>query len=190
MNKKISLLSLLILSFSSLIVSSAVEKHQIDPSHSGINFKIRHFFTPVPGSFSNFEGLIEFDSEDLKNSKVEAEIAVSSVNTNNKKRDGHLMNEDFFTADKYPAMTFKSSKWVAAGKNKFKVTGDLTIIKTTKSVVLDVTLLGMGKNHKGDTISGWAATTTIDRTDFGITYGAGIVGNEVTIEINIEAAKI
>ena len=141
----------------------------------------------MPGDFVNFEGTIVVDRDDLTNSKVEAVIKADSINTRNEKRDKHLRGDDFFDIENYPVITFKSTKWEQNGENTFKVTGILTIMKTVKEVVLDVTLLGFGKGSKDRDISGWEATTSLNRTDFGISYGAAVIGNEVFVDITIEA---
>ena len=98
-----------------------------------------------------------------------------------------MRGDDFFDIENYPVITFKSTKWEQNGENTFKVTGILTIMKTVKEVVLDVTLLGFGKGSKDRDISGWEATTSLNRTDFGISYGAALIGNEVFVDITIEA---
>jgi len=166
---------------------AVIETYKIDPTHSAVSFKVRHFFTKVPGNFVNFEGTIVVDKDNLTNSKVEAVIKADSINTRNVKRDKHLRSDDFFKTENYSFITFKSTKWEQNGENTFKVTGILTIMETVKEVVLDVTLLGFGKGSRERHISGWEATTTLDRTDFGITYGPAVIGSEVFVEIAIEA---
>ena len=166
---------------------AVIETYKIDPNHSAVGFKVRHFFTKVPGDFVNFEGTIVVDRDDLTNSKVEAVIKADSINTRNQKRDKHLRSDDFFDIENYPVITFKSTRWEQNGENTFKVTGILTIVETIKEVVLDVTLLGFGKGSKDRDISGWEATTSLDRTDFGITYGPAVIGSEVFVDITIEA---
>jgi polyisoprenoid-binding protein YceI len=166
-----------------------VPEWKIDPAHSSVGFNVRHFFNKVPGSFSKFEGVIRFDPENVAASSAEATIQVASVNTNAPKRDAHLQNEDFFLSEKFPAITFKSKSWVKTGDNTFDVTGDLTIKDVSREVVLKTTLLGIGPGRPGKTVSGWEATTTLNREDFGLTYGQGIVGNEVEIVLNIQAGK-
>ena len=166
---------------------AVIETYKIDPNHSAVSFKVRHFFTKVPGDFVNFEGTIVIDRDDLTNSKVEAVIKADSINTRNEKRDKHLRSDDFFDIENYPVITFKSTRWEQNGENTFKVTGILTIMETIKEVVLDVTLLGFGKGSKDRDISGWEATTSLDRTDFGITYGPAVIGSEVFVDITIEA---
>ncbi len=168
---------------------AVIETYKIDPNHSAVSFKVRHFFTKVPGDFVNFEGTIVVDRDDLTNSKVEAVIKAGSINTRNEKRDKHLRGDDFFKTENYPAITFKSTKWEQSGENTFQVTGILTIMETVKEVVLEVNLLGFGKDNRDRQISGWEATTTLDRTDFGITYGPTVIGSEVFVDITIEARR-
>jgi len=169
---------------------AAVETYKIDPAHSAVTFKVRHFFTPVPGSFGKFEGTIKVDRENLENSSVEATIDATSVDTGHERRDNHLKNEDFFLVSEYPTITFKSTSWKkGASDDEFEVTGDLSIKDVTKSVVLDVKLLGFGEGMRGAFLSGWEAETEIDRRDFGVNYGAGVVGNDVDIQITVEAAR-
>jgi polyisoprenoid-binding protein YceI len=167
--------------------SAAVETYKVDSSHSSVGFNIRHFFTKVPGNFAKFTGTITVDRDNLERSAAEARIEIGSVNTREPKRDQHLLGGDFFLAAKFPAMTFKSKGWKKTGTDTFDVTGDLTIQDKTKEVVLKVKLLGFGPGMQGATLSGWEAATTLDRRDFGITYGQGVVGNEVDVVINIEA---
>jgi len=181
--------TLLVLASVGLLSAFAeVETYKIDASHSSVNFGVRHFFTKVPGSFTKFAGTITVDRTDLEKSSAEATIQVSSVFTNEAKRDGHLQGADFFAADKNPQITFKSSAWKKTGEGSYDVTGDLTIHGVTKPVVLKVKSLGFGPGMHGAVLSGWEATAQIDRRDFGLGYGQGVVGNEVEISINIEAA--
>lgn len=166
---------------------AANETYTIDPSHSSVGFSIRHFLTKIPGSFGQFAGTITVDREHPAKNVVQATIEVPSIHTNDAKRDAHLQTGDFFLSERFPKITFKSKEWKATGENTFAVTGDLTIKETTKEVVLQVTFLGLGKGMDGKPISAWEATTKLDRRDFGITYGQGIVGNDVEVSISIEA---
>lgn len=165
------------------------EIYKADPSHSGIGFKVRHFFSSVPGMFTDFEATIIRDTENSENNSVDAVIVVDSINTNNTKRDKHLRNEDFFDEPGHPTITFKSTRWEEVGKNQFKVTGNLTVLDVAKEIILDVHLTGSGLNHRGVFLTGWELETTLDRRDFGITYGQDIIGNEISVEISIEAQK-
>lgn len=169
------------------MATATQETYRIDPVHSGVSFSVRHFFTKVPGSFGSFSGELLFDKDDITKNVANAEIEVSSVNTHNADRDKHLMNDDFFSADRFPRMTFQSTSWKEVGKDQFEVEGNLTIRDVTKPVTLDVRLLGFGEGMGGKPISGWDASVTIDRRDWGITYGQGVVGNEVEIMLNIQA---
>lgn len=165
----------------------AVETYKIDPAHSSVGFSVRHFFTKVPGVFGKTTGTIVVDRENLEQSSVEAVIDVGSVDTREAKRDAHLKNQDFFLVEKFPTMTFKSKSWKKTGTDTYDVAGDLTIKDQTKPVVLKVKLLGFGPGNRDAQLSGWEATTTLDRRDFGISYGQKVVGNEVDVTINVEA---
>lgn len=171
------------------LAAEAAKTFKADPAHSGITFKIRHFFTTVPGSFGEFDATITYDEDDVSKSKAAATVEVKTVDTNNEKRDAHLTDEDFFHTEEHPAIKFESTKWEKTGDGKFKITGDLTMAGKTNPVTLDATLLGMQENQDGVLVSGWEAETTIDRRDWDITYGQGIVGNEVTIEVFVQAPQ-
>ncbi len=171
--------------------TAAVETYTIDPVHSAVGFSIRHFVAKVPGKFSKFSGTITVDRENLAQSSAEATIDVASVNTDNQKRDDHLRAADFFDAAKYPTMKFKSKSWKKTGENTFDVSGDLTLKDVTKEVILKVTALGFGPGMGGAQLSGWEATTTIDKKQWNIKDPAMLdaaLGDDVTITINIEAA--
>lgn len=171
---------------------AAVETHNIDPVHSSVGFSIRHFVAKVPGKFNKFSGVIQVDRADLTRSSVEATIDVASIDTDNQRRDDHLRSADFFDAAKFPQMKFRSKAWKKTGENTYDVTGDLTLKDVTKEVVLKVTSLGFGPGAQGKELSGWEATTTIDKKQFNMKDPAGLdpaLGDDVTILINIEAGK-
>ena len=169
----------------------------IDPDHTYIGFKVKHLMvTNVKGSFVKHSGVVEINEKDITKSKVEISIDTNSINTNVAKRDEHLRSADFFDVAKYPTMTFVSKQVVKAGKDKLKVTGDLTLRGITKQVVLDVT--GPTKETKdpwGVIRKGATATTKINRKDFGLVWNAALetggvaVGDEVTINLEIEMIK-
>jgi polyisoprenoid-binding protein YceI len=170
--------------------SAAVERYQIDPVHSSVGFKVRHFVSRVPGTFTKFSGTIMVDRDNMENSSVEATIDVGSVNTANDQRNGHLKSPDFFDVAKYATITFKSKSWKKTGEDTFDVTGDLTIKDVTKEVVLKVTLLAFGPGMKGMMLSGWEATTNLKRSDFGVNGPAMLgaaLGDDVAVSIGIEA---
>jgi len=166
---------------------AAVETYKIDPVHSTVGFSIRHFFTSVPGVFTKFAGTIVVDRANLENSTVEATIEVPSVDTRTPKRDDDLRSEHFFEAVKFPAIAFKSKSWKKTGEDTLDITGDLTIHGVTKEVVLKAKLLGFGPGMKGALLSGWEATTSINRNDYGITRYPKLLGDDVAITINVEA---
>lgn len=171
-------------------LSAHIEHYKIDPSHSSIKFSIRHFVAKTTGGFNQFEGSLTLNTDDLTQSKVDATIQVPSIDTANKKRDAHLQEDDYFDAAKYPAIRFTSTKWIEGDeKDRFKVTGDLTIHGVTKAVTLDVELLGFGEGMRGAYLSGWEATTTINRHEWGVSGGKPAVGDEVDITINVEAIR-
>lgn len=169
----------------------------IDSDHSNVGFKVRHLMVAnVKGSFEKFTGTVEIDDKDITKSKVNVTIDTNSINTNVKKRDEHLRSADFFDVAKYPEMTFASKKVAKAGKDRLKVTGDLTLHGVTKEVVLDVE--GPTRESKdpwGNLRKGATGTTKINRKDFGLTWnkaletGGVAVGEEIAIIIEIEMIK-
>ena len=169
----------------------------IDPDHSNIGFKVKHLMVSnVKGSFDKHTGTVEINDQDITKSKVEVSIDTNSINTNVQKRDEHLRSADFFDVAKHPTMTFVSKKVAKAGKDRLKVTGDLTLHGVTKQVVLDVAPLSReSKDPWGNIRRGTTATTKIDRKDFGLTWNKGLetggvlVGDEVTITLEIEMIK-
>jgi polyisoprenoid-binding protein YceI len=167
---------------------AATETYVIDSVHSSVGFGIRHFFSKVPGSFTKFEGNIVVDQANLENSSVEATIDIGSVSTANEKRDNHLRSPDFFDAAKFPTITFKSRAWKKTGDDTYDVTGDLTLKGVTREVVLKVKSLGFGPGMRpGSKLSGWEASTTLKRADFGVTGYEKVLGEEVDVHINVEA---
>jgi polyisoprenoid-binding protein YceI len=171
---------------------AAVETYTIDNVHSSVGFSVRHFVSKVPGKFSKFSGTISVDRENLERSTAVAVINMTSINTDNTKRDDHLRSADFFEVEKFPTMTFKSKSWKKTGADTYDVAGDLTMKDVTKPVVLKVTSLGFGPGMQGAQLSGWEATTTINKADFNVKDPAMLdaaLGDDVTITINIEAKK-
>jgi polyisoprenoid-binding protein YceI len=194
-----ALAALTLVTFAGL-ASAEPKTFTFDKSHSEVGFNIRHFFSKVHGRFENYDGAIKFDENNLAASSVEVTIADSSINTQNERRDNHLRSQDFFWVDKYPTLTFKSTKVIPGGdKSHFQIAGDLTMRGITKPVVLDVEYLGMapisiGGNSMG-TRAGFAASVKINRKDFDIVWnkaldnGAVMLGEDVEIVLNIEAVE-
>ena len=166
---------------------AAVETYDLDPVHSWVGFSVAHFFTKVPGYFTKVKGTAVVDRANLENSTAEGTIEVASITTNTVKRDDDLRSANFFDAAKFPVMSFKSKSWKKTGNNSYDVKGMISIKNVEKEVVFKVTSLGFGPGMKGALISGWDATLTLDRRDFGISADQGLVGNSVDVLIHIEA---
>lgn len=186
----------LALSMAALGLFSAVhaaDTYTIDNVHSSVGFSIRHLVSKVPGTFTTFSGTIVVDQEDMTKNTVEAVIDVGSVNTANEKRDNHLKTPDFFDAAQFATISFKSKAWKKTGEDTYDVTGDLTMKGVTKEVVLNVTVLGFGPGMKpGTKLSGWEATTTLNKSDFNLAGPAmlgKVLGDEVKVHITIEAVS-
>lgn len=168
----------------------------LDPAHSSAGFKVRHMMVSnVKGQFGGVNGTAEYDGKDIKSLKVNAEIDTTTVNTGDQKRDEHLRKADFFDVEKFPKMTFKSTKVVPQGKDKFQLLGDLTMHGVTKPVTLEVEGPSQTITDKKGTRMGASATTTLKRKDFGITYGGALdnggaaIGDDVKIDLEIEMTK-
>ncbi len=156
---------------------------------------MRHFFSYVTGSFKKFEGTITVDPDHPEKSSVVATIDATSIDTQNEKRDEHLKTADFFDVAKFPTITFKSKSVKQTGADAGDIVGDLTMHGVTKEITLHAKFLGKGKGMGEKSISGWQVTPDpIKRSDFGLTWskaveGTAVVGEEVTISIDIEAGK-
>ena len=164
----------------------------IDASHSEVGFSVRHLMvSKVKGNFERFEGAITIGDDPL-DSSVQVEVDLSSINTRDEQRDGHLRSGDFFAVDTHPKMTFVSTKVEPAGSD-YRVTGDLTIKGTTRPVVLDLEFNGVHPDPWGGTRSGFSATTEISRKDFGVDFeipmdgGGVVVGDKITVGLEVEA---
>jgi polyisoprenoid-binding protein YceI len=172
-------------------------KWSIDNSHTLVEFSVKHMMiTTVKGRFGTVTGTLAFDGTNDAMASAEATIETASIDTRDEKRDGHLRSADFFDVEKYPYITFKSTKVEKVKDNDYKVTGDLTIKDTTKSVTLDVEYAGQGKNPWGMTVAGFSASTSINRKDFGLNWnvaleaGGFLVGDNIKISLELEAAAV
>jgi len=169
--------------------------YRMDASHSVIGFSIRHNeLALVNGRFKNFTGTIHFDDKDVTKSSVEFTAKVESIDTGVEGRDKHLRTADFFEVEKYPDMTFKSTRVERKGKN-YLLYGDLTLKGVTLPVTLPFTLTGAIKDGRGNTRIGISAQTKLDRRDFGITWGHALasggfdVAHDVMIDLQFEAVQ-
>jgi polyisoprenoid-binding protein YceI len=168
----------------------------IDPSHSEVGFAVKHMMvSSTKGRFAEFGGAIVLDEADVTRSRVDVEIAVASINTRDEKRDAHLRSADFFDADAFPTITFRSTRVEPAGPDRLRVLGDLTIRGVTRPVVLNVEVNGRNHTPWGGEVIGYEASTKISRKDFGLTWnvaletGGVVVGDEVKISLDVEAGK-
>jgi polyisoprenoid-binding protein YceI len=169
---------------------------QIDSSHSHINFTARHMMiSKVRGSFENFSGTVNFDEENPANTTVNVEVDLTSINTRDDQRDGHLKSPDFFDVEKYPTMKFVSTRVEQINENNGRVYGHLTIKDTTKEVVLDVEYAGIAKSPWGSESAGFSATGSLNRKEWGLNWnqaletGGVLVGDKINIEIELELVK-
>jgi len=166
--------------------------YDIDTVHSEVGFKIRHIVSKTSGRFGEFSGVITYDEKKPKSLKAEITIKTASVDTKDKKRDTHLRGEDFFDAKKFPEMIFVSKKARVSKDGSIKLTGDLTLLGTTKPITLNVEVGGVAKDPWGNVRVGFTATGTLSRKDFGMGYnipldtGGVVIGDEVTIILEIE----
>ncbi len=166
---------------------------QIDATHSQVVFAVRHMvISTVRGHFTAIRGTLEFDEAHPENASVEAEVDVASIDTRDKTRDADLLSPKFFDAQKYPVISFKSTKVERAG-NDYKVTGDLTLHGVTRAVVFDVEYGGTVKDPYGLLRVGMNGHTKISRKDWGMTMnplletGGAVISDEVKIELEVEA---
>ena len=168
----------------------------LDPSHSEVGFSVRHMMVSnTKGKFQKFSGALNLDEKDPTKSTVEVSVDVASIDTNDEKRDQHLRSPDFFEAEKFPQITFKSKSIKKAGKG-FKVVGDLTMHGVTKEVTLDVeSLSATVKDPWGNEKRGLVAKGKINRHDFKVSWnkaldaGGVVVGDDVTLTIEAEFTK-
>jgi polyisoprenoid-binding protein YceI len=174
----------------------AITKWTVDPMHSLVQFKVRHLMiTNVTGTFQHFDGTIEKDGEDFTQGKVEFRIKVDSIDTANDQRDTHLKGDDFFSAEKYPDITFVSTGFKKVGGEDYELTGNLTVRDITKPVTLSVEYGGVAQDFYGNTKAGFGVSGKINRKDFGLVWngvteaGSVVVSDEVKINADLQFLK-
>lgn len=194
MKKLTTILVVLMLTVFSVMAQKT--KWTFDKVHSKIQFDVAHLvISEVTGQFQDYEGTVLADKADFSDAKIDFSIDVKSINTNDENRDRHLQSADFFDVAKYPKITFKSKSMTEAGKNQYKLTGDLTMHGVTKTVTFDVKYGGTVTDPYGNVKAGFKITGVIDRTDFGLKYnsvldsGGLLIGEEITITCNVELLK-
>ncbi|NVJ07216.1 YceI family protein [Myxococcus sp. AM001] len=168
----------------------------IDTTHSGIHFSVRHMvIAKVRGSFRKYSGAVSLDEQDVTKSSVAVTIETASIDSGVEQRDNHLRSPDFFDVEKFPTITFKSTKVEKASGDGLKVTGNLTLRDITREVVLEAEQLGVGKDPWGNVKAAFEAKTSVDRRDFGLTWnqaletGGVLVGEKIEITIEVQAVK-
>jgi polyisoprenoid-binding protein YceI len=171
-------------------------KWAIDPMHSEVEFKIKHLMiSTVTGTFKKFSGTINKQSEDFENADIQFSIDVNSISTNQETRDKHLKTAEFFDAEKYPKINFKSTSFKKVKEHNFTLIGNLTIKDITKPIELKVDFGGVAKDTQGNPKAGFEVTGTINRKDFGLMSdsltdtGEMVLGDEVKLIANIQISK-
>lgn len=172
------------------------ERWQIDSSHSGIQFTVRHMvIAKVRGQFTRWTGSLETPGRDFARASLNVVIDASSIDTGVADRDAHLRSADFFDVERYPEITFSSTGITQGAADRLRVTGTLTIKGVTRDAVLDVEVLGQAKDPWGNERAAFSATAAIDRREFGLTWnqvletGGVVVGERIDIAIEIEAVR-
>lgn len=169
---------------------------KIDPAHTLVEFSAKHMMvTTVKGRFRDVEGQVTLDEKNLADSSVEVKIAAASIDTGNDQRNTHLTSADFLEVDKYPTITFKSTRVELESDERARITGDLTIRGVTNAVVLETELTGFGRTPFKTEIAGFDADAKINRKDWGLSWnvplekGGLLVGDTIKISISVEAVK-
>ena len=170
--------------------------YKIDAAHSEIGFKVKHLvISTVSGNFSKFDATMEAEKSDFSDASISFEADVDSISTKSEQRDGHLKSDDFFNAEKYPKLTFKSTSIEKKDDNEYILHGDLTIRNVTKNIALKVEHGGSVLDPWGQTREGFELTGKISRKEFGLKWhalteaGGAVVSDDVRLLINVEMVK-
>lgn len=171
-------------------------KWVLDPMHSEVQFKVKHLvISTVSGFFKNFEGSLTSESDDFTNAEIEFSLDVNSIDTNQEHRDTHLKSAEFFDAEQFPHITFKSTSFTKKNDEEYELKGDLTIKGITKPVTLEVEHGGSAADFYGNTKAGFDITGKINRKEFGLTWegvteaGSVVVGEDIKLDISVQFAK-
>lgn len=177
------------------VIAQNADEWKLDKAHTSVNFEVKHFFNTVNGNFKDFDGSFNFDPKNLEESKFTFTVPISSIETNNEKRNNHLKSPDFFDAEKFPTMEFVSSGFEKKAENSYVVNGELRIKDVTKNISIPFIITGKTEHpmKKGTTIMGLAFTTEINRNDYKVGSGDWmsnkIVGENIKITVNTELNK-
>lgn len=159
-------------------------------AHASINFRVNHLGTSwLLGRFNDFKGDFSYDSANPDASVVNVEIDTKSLDSNHAERDKHLRGEDFLDVSKYPKASFASKSFKSNGNGTAEMTGDLTLHGVTKSITIDVTKVGEGKDPWGGYRAGFAGTTELKLKDFGINYNLGPLSETVYMDLHVEGIR-
>lgn len=184
-----------ILSLAMSTMAFAQTNWKLDNSHSNVKFAVEHLaVSETEGNFKSFDGTLVSKNADFTDADITFSVDVKSINTDNEMRDKHLQGDDFFNAEKYPQMKFKSSSFKKVSGNKYILEGDLTIRDVTKKVKFDVVYRGTQKDPYGNTKAGFKATGSIKRMEYGLkwnvmTEAISVVADDVNIVVNLEYAQ-
>jgi polyisoprenoid-binding protein YceI len=177
-------------------LSALTGDYTIDPSHSTIGFVARHaMVTNVKGSFDDFSGSLHLDGTDPSNSTASIDVKMDSIATGNADRDGHLKSADFFRTDEFPTMTFRSTKAESLGGDDYRITGDLSILGTTKPLSIDLEFNGAAKDPFGNERVGFEGKAEILRSEWGLTWNAALetggvlISDKIKLNFDISAIK-
>lgn len=176
--------------------ASTITQWRIDAAHTRVEFAVKHLMiTTVRGHFADVDGTVRENAADLTQSLIEVSMKAASVDTGVEQRDAHLRSPDFFDAEQFPSITFRSTRIAKTDDGEYKVTGALTIHGVSKPVVLDVVEEGRGGDPWGGQRAGFTATTKIDRRDFGLTWNQPlensgvVVGTDVKITLDVQLVR-
>jgi len=174
----------------------ANQKWALDPTHSELQFKIKHLMiSTVSGQFNQFNAAVETKDDDFTKAKVHFQANVDSISTNNEQRDAHLKNGDFFDAEKFPVVTFDSERMEKIAEDEYKLYGTLTMRGVSKKIILNAEFGGITKDPWGNTRTGFSVTGKINRQEYGMSFGAVsetgglLLGDEVKINANVQFVK-
>lgn len=187
---------LLVLALFLMATAAPAEVWNIDKPHSSVSFSVRHLvISRTTGDFNEFNGAVDFDGKNIATGLVEITVQMASVDTDDDERDTHLRSADFLDVERYPSMSFLSTKIVPGESGYFELIGDLTIKGVSVEVVFDAEFNGVVEDPWGNTRAGFSAETVINRHDFGIAWsktldgGGLVVGDDVVIVIELEVIK-
>jgi len=168
----------------------------LDPAHSEVQFKVKHLMiSTVTGYFTEFSSTVEADNDDFTNARVDFTAQIASISTGQEMRDNHLKSDDFFNAEAFPTMTFRSTELAKTSGHHYTLTGDLTIRNITKTVTLDVEFGGIMKDPYGNIKAGFEVSSVLNRKEFGLLWngiteaGGVVVSDEVKIYANVQYVK-